>query len=357
MSERCDTDVLVVGLGPAGASAAGEAARLGARVLAIDRKREAGRPVQCAELVPTMIGLELDGLGEARRQSVREMTTFVEAAPPHQRPAFPGIMIDRAAFDADLVRRAEASGACCRLGTTLRQLEDDGTACLSDGSRVRAHVVIGADGPHSSVGAAVGCVNTELAETRQITVALLQPFEETDIFLSARLPGGYAWLFPKGAVANLGLGGAADWRHRFKPLLEDLHRQLAEQGRVGREVLAVTGGSIPVGGMLQVTARRGEALVLLAGDAAGLANPITGAGISAAVISGRSAGEAAARHVAGDAGAADAYGEELVDLFAPAIERALGRRRELMAIYERRVAPTAAELRRSWIAFPEYWAA
>src|SRR5690606_38137653 len=53
------TDVLVLGLGPAGARAATEAARRGYRVLAIDRKREAGRPVQCAELVPALIGCEV----------------------------------------------------------------------------------------------------------------------------------------------------------------------------------------------------------------------------------------------------------------------------------------------------------
>ena len=51
--------VLVIGLGPAGASAAAEAARRGCRVLAIDRKREAGRPVQCAEFVPAMVGIDV----------------------------------------------------------------------------------------------------------------------------------------------------------------------------------------------------------------------------------------------------------------------------------------------------------
>ena len=59
--------------------------------------------------------------------------------------------------------------------------------------------------------------------------------------------------------------------------------------------LLTTGGAIPVGGMLKPWGRLGAALVLLAGDAAGLANPVTGAGIAAAVQSGRLAGEAAAR--------------------------------------------------------------
>ncbi len=49
------TDVLVLGLGPAGASAAAEAARRGCRVVSLDRKRQAGIPVQCAELVPALL--------------------------------------------------------------------------------------------------------------------------------------------------------------------------------------------------------------------------------------------------------------------------------------------------------------
>lgn len=357
MSRLIETDVLVVGLGPAGASAAAEAAERGAGVLAVDRKQVPGLPVQCAELVPAMIGLDVDGLAGARRQAVREMTTFVESEPPHVRGQFPGTMIDRAAFDAGLAARARAMGASCRHGVTLRGLDTDGTAQLSDGTRIRSRVVIGADGPRSRVGAAVGIVNTELAETRQITVPLLVPFEETDIFLSSRLPGGYAWLFPKADIANLGLGGDPEWRHRFKPLLEDLHHQLATQARVGRQVLAVTGGAIPVGGILTATARLGDARVLLAGDAAGLANPISGAGIAAAVVSGRLAGEAAARIAGGKGEAGDAYAEELSDLLGPSLARALARRRELMTIYERRQTPSAAQLKRGWIAFPEYWAA
>jgi flavin-dependent dehydrogenase len=90
--------------------------------------------------------------------------------------------------------------------------------------------------------------------------------------------------------------------------------------------------------------------VLLAGDAAGLANPITGAGIASAVHSGTLAGEAAARFVAGDRAACEAYAQELEDLFGAALARAAARRRELAASSRDKPA-----LRRSWIAYPEYW--
>ena len=357
MTRPYDIDVLVVGLGPAGSSAAAVAAKAGARVIAIDRKRQAGVPVQCAELVPAMVGAPGEALAAARRQGIAAMTTFVESEHPHLKDNFPGHMIDRARFDAALIAEAEVAGAQCWLGLSLRALDADGAAHLADGSTLRARVIIGADGPHSPVGHAIGHVNAELAETRQMTVPLLAPFAETDIFLAARCPGGYAWLFPKGDVANLGIGMAPPWRDRLKPLLDDLHAQLAAEGRVGRQPIAYTGGAIPVGGLVEPVAKLGDTLVLLAGDAAGLANPITGAGINPALISGRLAGAAAEAHVAGVAGAGHDYAEELADTFGPSLERARARRRELMARYEHGQEPDEAALRRAWIAFPEYWAA
>ena len=186
---------------------------------------------------------------------------------------------------------------------------------------------------------------------------LLKPFAATDIFLSAAMPGGYAWLFPKGDVANLGLGLAPTWRHRLKPLLDALHSDLVRQGRVGGDILSVTGGAIPVGGMRRLVSTLGPATVLLAGDAAGLTNPVTGAGIASAVISGRLAGEAAAAHLAGDRDATVDYAEEIEAVFGGSLARALARRRELLSLYVSDRTPTPSDLMKGWIAFPDYWAA
>lgn len=355
---RVICDVLVVGLGPAGACAAAEAARAGARVVGIDRKQAAGLPVQCAEFVPRLVGMEVGEVVNARRQDIAAMVTYVASVAGEERhlePRFPGVMIDRSRFDADLVERARAAGADMRFGVSLRRLAADGTAHLTDGSEIAARVVVGADGPRSQVGKAIGAQNVEIAETRQIQVTLLQPSDATDIFLSADFPGGYAWLFPKHDVANLGLGVAPQWRAKLKPLLDTLHGMLVAQGRVGREVISHTGGAIPVGGMRRLVERLGDTTTMLAGDAAGLTNPVTGAGIASAVISGRIAGDFAAR-AAGNADCASGYADEIEALFAGSLSRALRRRRELLATYGTG-APTAAELKRGWIAFPEYWAA
>jgi len=357
MNAEFDIDVLVVGLGPAGSRAAAAVAVAGCRVLAIDRKKQAGYPVQCAEFIPAMLSQELDGLGAVTRQRIAAMLTYVEDAAADIKDDFPGRMIDRGAFDAALVTRAGDAGADCRFGVGLSELTEDGVARLTDGTELRSRFVVGADGPRSKVGAAIGRVNGSIVETRQVTVPLLQPYEATDIFLAADMPGGYAWLFPKGEIANLGVGVAPAARATLKPLLDDLHARLVAESRVGAQVLGHTGGAIPVGGMLDPVGRLGAVPVLLAGDAAGLANPVTGAGIASAAISGQLAGEAAAAWLDGDAAAIDDYNEEMDDLFGRALARAVRRRNEILSIYRAGDAPDPAALRRGWIAYPEYWAA
>ncbi|MFN0301693.1 MAG: geranylgeranyl reductase family protein [Burkholderiales bacterium] len=355
MSNTIATDVLVLGLGPAGACAARQAAEQGCRVIAVDRKRVAGRPVQCAEFVPAMIGMDVADLSASIAQPIRSMVTTIEDERPDVHSNFPGQMLDRAAFDAALVRRAVAAGAECRLGSMVRALTPEGIVVLADGTRIAAQVLIGADGPRSLAGRAIGAMNTAQVETRQLTVPLNAAYEATDIFLAAGIVGGYGWVFPKGHLANLGAGVDPAQRGRLKDIVANLHHELVMSGRVGAAILGLTGGLIPVGGMLKPWGMLGTRLVLLAGDAAGLTNPVTGAGITAAVTSGKIAGEWAASHLAGAAAAGADYEEEIASLYKVALDRAVARRAELAKAYRLGGAPSPAALRRGWIAYPEYW--
>ncbi|HET9664916.1 MAG TPA: NAD(P)/FAD-dependent oxidoreductase, partial [Burkholderiales bacterium] len=322
-------DILVIGLGPAGASAAAEAARRGCRVVAVDRKREPGKPVQCAEFVPALLGMDVRRLATVVCQHIESMNTYVEDDAPDVQARFPGLMLDRAHFDALLVSDALSAGAQCRFGRRVRRFARNGCVEFSDRSRLIAPVIIGADGPRSLAGGAIGEANSAIVETRQITVRLHAPHPATDIFLSGDIPGGYGWLFPKGDLANLGAGVAPRCKGKLKDIVARLHRNLCAEGRVGAEVLSMTGGAIPVGGMLKPWGRLGDALVLLAGDAAGLAHPVTGAGIAAAVASGRLAGEMAAEALNGVSGRGEAYQDELESTYGLALERALRHRRAL----------------------------
>ena len=351
------TDVLIIGLGPAGASAARAAAAAGCRVLAIDRKVKAGEPVQCAEFVPTMLSPVIEAVSAVRCQRIDEMQTFIEDETPDRKDDFPGVMVDRAKFDQYLVREAIDAGAKCRFNTTVADITPDGIVLLSNGEQLGVRIVIGADGPRSRVSCAIGTGNTEVVVARQITVPLRTTRLATDIFLSADYRGGYAWLFPRGDVANLGLGVVPEVRDRLKQMLAQLHKSLVGEGRVACEIVSTTGGTIPVGGMLNPQSMLGERLVLLCGDAAGLTNPITGAGISSAVLSGALAGECASDWLDGNEVAAAVYSEEMEDLFGAALRRAVVRREAILSRYKGRAGPSRRDLRKAWIAYPEYWAA
>jgi geranylgeranyl reductase family protein len=342
-------DVIVVGLGPAGACAAAAAARAGARVIALDRRRQLGWPVQCAELVPRGLALEIAALDRITRQRVGRMLTHIETASAVEAAGFRGHMIDRADFDARLAEAARAAGADCRFAAACVGIDHDGCVRLASGHVLTAPIIIAADGPRSMIGRAIGLANTTLVETRQITVPLQDPGDSAEVFLTTRLPGGYGWLFPAGSSANLGVG-AFPGAGRLKSELDRLRDDMMRRGRIGTAVARPTGGAIPAVGIVGPVGRIGGTTVLLAGDAAGLANPVSGAGIAAACISGRVAGAAAAAFLSGGRTAALAYAEEIEDLFGPSLARALARRD---ARPDRGCEPK--DWRRSWIGFPEYW--
>jgi geranylgeranyl reductase family protein len=348
-------DVLVVGFGPAGSSAAAAAARAGCSVIGIERKKVVGLPVQCAEFIPLPM-LRYAGEG-ARAQPIEGMATWLPSGTRAKR-SFGGLMIRRDRFDQALAREAQAAGAVLWTDSALRSVDPAARMArvsTANGLRdIRYHLLIGADGPLSPVASCLGLPRLPVVGTRQYAVPLARAQNDTDIWLSPRYPGGYAWLFPKGAVANLGLGLDPALEADMKGPLDELHAALVREGRVGPEILLRTGGPIPVGGLRErIVVDR----IVFAGDAAGLTHPITGAGIAPAVVSGERAGAAAARWLTGDSSALAGYEEELRDEFGPAIERALAARQRMARVWGTPRAGEDDSHRAGWIAFDEYFSA
>ncbi len=353
-SDACD--VLVIGLGPGGGAAAAATAAAGLRVIAIDRKREIGTPVQCAEFIPLPLSRHAQGPA-VLTQRITAMKSVLPSGTVVDTP-FTGLMVDRAAFDRSLAQSAMDAGAIVHTGSVLVALDVGAHTAQIKGAggawTVRYRVMIAADGPHSTVARLLGLPPLQTVNTRQYTVPLLRPFNDTDIWLSSAYPGGYAWLFPKGDCANLGLGMNADINADMKTPLDALHRLLVADGRVGEEILSRTGGAIPVGGLReQLTI--GE--IQLVGDAAGLTHPITGAGIAAGVASGEAAAAAARAYIGGDADALTEYDEDMRDQFGESLARAVARRAELARIWSTDAANDDGVHRRGWIAFDDYYRA
>lgn len=348
-------DVLVVGLGPAG-SAAAAAAGGRVRVLGVDKRRAVGLPVQCAEFIPRPLGAyaRADGV---LQQSIEGMLSVLPSG-AEARTEFPGLMIDRAAFDQALAETASNAGAELALGTQLTCLDARGRLatlrCGAGEETLAYRLLIAADGPHSPVAKMLGLPDLETVQTRQYTVPLNGAYRDTDIWLSPDYAGGYAWLFPKGGRANLGLGADKRLQADLKGPLDALHHRLVAEGRVGEAVICRTGGAIPVGGLRKSLV---EGSVLFVGDAGGFTHPITGAGIAAAVASGERAGRAAAEYLNGKAAALDDYDEDMRDQFEVSLARAVVRRRHMMTGWLGKDARQDAFHRRGWIAFPEYFSA
>jgi flavin-dependent dehydrogenase len=174
--------------------------------------------------------------------------------------------------------------------------------------------------------------------------------DHTHVYFDREFYGGYGWLFPVGREANVGLGRKPRGANHeaIGKLLKRFVARLAQEGKIEPRPVRTTAGWIPAEPARKVTGGN----ILLVGDAAGHTHPMTGAGVSQAVIGGRMAGKWAARAVeAGDPGLLGAYEEEWRELFGQVQERAHRRRKSLEENWDR--LDTAVKT--SWIAFREYY--
>jgi digeranylgeranylglycerophospholipid reductase len=319
-------DVVVIGAGPAGSRAARAAAAGGARVLLVERKRRAGALPHCAEFVPRALGLEMDLPPRSKVQPVEGMETRLGHAA--QYTPSPGWILDRQVFDHGLALEAAQAGAVLQAATKFMGLEDGRLVIQQGGERssIQAGCVVAADGAASATARAFGLPRQDLLAGVQVEVPLAAKLERSLIYLAPAYEGGYAWLFPKGAAANLGVGSVG----AFKPrrLLEALRQRLVEEGLIKPGVLAWGGGAIPVGGP-----RKSPILdkLILTGDAAGLTHPITGAGIPQAITSGGLAGQAALALAGGKSEAAQEYAHELDIAYKGYLGRGLAARQRMLA--------------------------
>ncbi len=321
-----EIDVLVIGMGPAGSGAATAAAAAGAKVLAVDRKREIGTPVQCGEVIGRSLLLR-SGLRLPRQavSSTQDHTRFHigrELTISNHGEQWASVTVERKILDKLLAARAAAAGASVLADSALTSLSMDGDRVMSATIRVRGvevevepRTVVAADGVHSTVAKMTGvCWNDEDMVARGVEFEMVskRPLPRCmQIFLEEEVGLGYGWIIPKGRDrANVGLaelGLRERSRQRAMGWIED--NPVVSSYFDGDSVLEVKTGDAPVPGF-QGGPTRGN--VLYAGDAAGQTLAFVGEGIIPAYLCGLVAGEAAALDPDSYDGALrEAMGEEL----------------------------------------------
>jgi geranylgeranyl reductase family protein len=307
-------DVIVVGAGPAGATAARVAAESGCTTLlleraAIPRYKTCGGGLIGASLAALPAGLPLNVFDTARQFTFtldgRRERTRTSASPTCA-------MVYRSELDAALTEAAASAGATVRDSTTLTTLDQQGDLVLvktQRGDPLRARVVIGADGSASRVARYVGveCAQVDLALEVEAPVdeRTADRWRGRVLFEWGPLPGSFGWVFPKGDVCTAGVVAARGNPAALRAYKEQFLRRTGLHGaRYIHDTGHLTRCRRPDSPLA-----RGR--VLVAGDAAALLDHWSREGISYALRSGDLAGRAAARVLAaaGDKEVAAATGQ------------------------------------------------
>lgn len=321
-------DVIVVGAGPGGSTAARVAALAGLSVLLIEKRQEIGSPVRCAEGVghDALIHFIEPDIHWIAAEVTRAEIIAIEGEKKRAFSASGGLgyILERRIFDRVLAERAALAGAEIKVKTAVTGvLMENGrvhgvkirTADFLSGSgdlEVEARVVIAADGVEAQVGRWAGLdLHLPLADTMVCAQYLLAGIEIDPTCNSYTIgeevaPGGYAWVFPKGeGKANVGLGVQANLWEQAYARIPTAQKNIAQPETI---VCALTrfieatpclargypvsliAGNVPAAPTPSRLVKDGFMLV---GDAARQVDPLTGGGIINAMTAGQIAAQVA----------------------------------------------------------------
>jgi menaquinone-9 beta-reductase len=294
MTTTTSCDILVIGSGPAGTTAAFLLASRGYDVILVDKKLFP-RPKLCAGLLTWksialiqsiyhLSAQELIAKGLITHQTVNYRIFHKTAQIAGGCLDYPFHFIERQSYDLFWMQAAARAGVRIITGQAVIHIDPDtGEARLDNGVRIQAHTIIGADGAASLTRRSI-CTSrraarlwkNELAMTVETRLELpvgKAPQDYAALYFGY-VPWGYIWSFPNRDYHIVGIANL--WRKSDLPAKATLDRFLSTAGISARDVQSLGSHPLPMGNYLDPP---GRGRVLLVGDACGLADPLLGEGI------------------------------------------------------------------------------
>ncbi|MBI5226399.1 NAD(P)/FAD-dependent oxidoreductase [Candidatus Micrarchaeota archaeon] len=291
-------DVLIIGAGPAGGSAAWHCSKSGLKTMVLEEHQAIGEPVHCGECLSQVA---CDRMGwilppEAIAMPVKGVRVIFPGNKTTKLTE-EGYVLEKHRFEQWIMRMAQKDGAQVALGKKVTTLKRDAetqiwTVSCADGSSFQSKILMDATGVAALVSRLLN-----LNPRFQSVIGIQYEMKDIptdgymDFFIWPELaPHGYLWMIPKGnGRANIGL--VTNDNTKAKIYLDQF---VAKMGWKDKVVVKTFGGLIPASGPLQNTVSDG---VMLIGDAAGFTSPLFEGGSHLGLVSGRYAAKVARKAV------------------------------------------------------------
>lgn len=296
-------DLIVIGAGPAGSSAAFTAAEIGISVLLLEEHSKIGVPLACAEGLSRST---IKGYLEIKPEWVStNLQGSVVRGPDGEefKIEYPNVgwILNRKVFDPALTQIAKEKGVVVKTSAKATGVEDNEVIVKEANGikKYRFKFLIGADGISSNVGRRLGIdTGLSLAEIEVCAEYLIAEIKIEAgysylIFGDNYAPGGYAWIFPKSEnSANIGLGiSPLKTKRCAKDFLDNWIKKEFPEGKIKEKIF----GGVPAKVLKKFSGKD----FFLIGDAGRFTDPLSGAGIANGIKSGIIAGRNAVLRIKG----------------------------------------------------------
>jgi geranylgeranyl reductase family protein len=304
-------DVTIVGAGPAGSTAAKFLSEKGFKTLLIDKEKfprdkpcGGGLPIRVLQRYPYIVNEKIieaySSSGTVFSPSLQHQIEINKNTPLMATTL-------RKKFDFELVKYARDAGTIFQEGTPVSSVQisdDNARVILNQGTEIDSEIIVGADGVHSIVAKNTGlckmgtkrgvCILQEFQVDEKIMDDYFKKTRHCYIHSRFKNVAGYGWVFPKKEHLNIGFGVIQVNKNPEEKLnlldcYHDYIAHLKEKDLIPQHLkeVPVKGGALPTRPLEKTYGNR----LLLAGDAGGFINPLSGEGLYYAMTSGKLAAE------------------------------------------------------------------